>query len=310
MPYFNATMSPNGVLQVWSGLLLRVENEAQLAAVLGHEIGHYLRRHSLQRFRDVQSATNALAFFQIALAFGGVPAVGEFASLATAGTLQSFSRNHEREADGYGLLLMSKAGYDPREASKIWTYVNAEAKADKKAKVPSVFFASHPRSEERDEVLSKLAQKIVDQPIEMIQQPLPEGGILAREPFEEIMRPLRPRFLADELALKKFDRANYLLSVLRERNTNKAEVEFYQGELHRLKMDKEKEDLSKAIEAYQKALTAPGEAPKEIYKSLGLAYSKSGNKSEAIKWLETYVEKTPQAKDRKMIAYMVEEMKK
>ena len=49
-PYFNASMAPNGMMQVWSGLLLRMDNEAQLAAVLGHEIGHFLQRHSVERF--------------------------------------------------------------------------------------------------------------------------------------------------------------------------------------------------------------------------------------------------------------------
>ncbi len=49
-PVFNASMAPNGMLQLWTGLLLRVENEAQLAAIVGHEIGHYLQRHSVDRF--------------------------------------------------------------------------------------------------------------------------------------------------------------------------------------------------------------------------------------------------------------------
>ena len=51
-PWFNASMAPNGMMQVWSGLLLRADNEAQLAAVLGHEIGHYISRHSVERLRD------------------------------------------------------------------------------------------------------------------------------------------------------------------------------------------------------------------------------------------------------------------
>ena len=51
MPQFNAMMAPNGMMLVWSGLLLRVENEAQLAAILGHELGHYLERHSVEQLR-------------------------------------------------------------------------------------------------------------------------------------------------------------------------------------------------------------------------------------------------------------------
>ena len=61
-PYFNASMAPNGMMQVWSGLLLRVDNEAQLAAVLGHEIGHYLARHSVERLRDVKDVPPSASF--------------------------------------------------------------------------------------------------------------------------------------------------------------------------------------------------------------------------------------------------------
>jgi predicted Zn-dependent protease len=50
-PHFNASMAPNGFMQVWTGLMLRAQNEAQLAYVLGHEMGHYQRRHSLKQWR-------------------------------------------------------------------------------------------------------------------------------------------------------------------------------------------------------------------------------------------------------------------
>src|SRR5215831_9630937 len=60
-PEFNASMAPNGMMLVWTGLLLRMENEAQLAFILGHELGHYLRRHALQQFRD---ASTKSAFLQ------------------------------------------------------------------------------------------------------------------------------------------------------------------------------------------------------------------------------------------------------
>ena len=61
-PLFNASMAPNGMMQVWTGLLLRVDDEAQLAAVLGHEFGHYLARHSTERLRDAKSRSAFGAF--------------------------------------------------------------------------------------------------------------------------------------------------------------------------------------------------------------------------------------------------------
>jgi Zn-dependent protease with chaperone function len=85
-PIFNAFMAPNGMMQVWSGLLLRVENEAQLAAILGHEIGHYLQRHSLERLRDARTRS---AFGQFLGVFGLVGAIGQLAVLAS---MMAYSR--------------------------------------------------------------------------------------------------------------------------------------------------------------------------------------------------------------------------
>jgi predicted Zn-dependent protease len=66
IPYFNASMAPNGVMQVWTGLLLRVENEAQLATVLAHELAHYKKRHSIKMWNSARNTTDFLAFFSIA----------------------------------------------------------------------------------------------------------------------------------------------------------------------------------------------------------------------------------------------------
>jgi len=99
-PGYHASMAPNGMMQVGTGMLLRTTNEAQLAYVLGHEIGHYLRRHAIQRWDDFQAkAINLRA---------------EMESIA------AFSREHEREADQVGVDLMVKSGYDPRQARQAW----------------------------------------------------------------------------------------------------------------------------------------------------------------------------------------------
>ena len=84
-PWFNAMMAPNGMMQVWTGLLLRVENEAQLAAVLGHEIGHYVQRHSLARLQDAKSRS---AFMALMVPLGAIGLIGQLAGMEPSATPQ------------------------------------------------------------------------------------------------------------------------------------------------------------------------------------------------------------------------------
>ena len=125
-PGFNATMMANGTMQLWTGMLLRVQNEAQLSAVLGHELTHYLRRHTLQKWRDIRAKTDALVFFQFATAVVGLGIVGIVALIGTLGSIQSFNRDQEREADRVGFEMMDGAGYAPEEAPRIWDTLVAE----------------------------------------------------------------------------------------------------------------------------------------------------------------------------------------
>lgn len=128
-PLFNASMMPNGAMFVWTGLLLRAHNESQLAFVLGHELAHYLRRHTLARMREVRAKTDATAFAGIALSLAGVGYVRPLVQLAVLGSLMSYSRDQERDADSIGLEMMADAAYDPREGAKIWDGLVAEKEA-------------------------------------------------------------------------------------------------------------------------------------------------------------------------------------
>ena len=80
-PAFNASMAPNGTMNIWTGMLLRADNEAQLAFILGHELGHYLRRHSLRAWRDARAKSDAFVFFQLAMAAAGYGFVNQYAAL-------------------------------------------------------------------------------------------------------------------------------------------------------------------------------------------------------------------------------------
>jgi hypothetical protein len=137
IPMFNASMAPNGMMHVWSGLLLRAENEAQLAFVLGHELKHYTAKHSLERWRSLRDTANALAFFSLIAAGAGVGFVGTLAQLAALGSLFSYNRDQEREADAGGLEALSASGYDVRAGAAIWAALMEEQKANKDRRSPS-----------------------------------------------------------------------------------------------------------------------------------------------------------------------------
>lgn len=293
VPEFNATMMPNGVMQVWTGLLLRVRNEAQLATVLGHEIGHYLQRHSVKRMEDAYTKTNALVFVQLAGIAAGVPAAGDLAALATLSSIAAFSREHETEADDVGLRLLVQHGYDPREAATIWTNLLAESRADKNRSRGSIFFASHPPPEDRSERLTRMAAFAV---------PTMASLDTGWSRFLEAIAPHRASFITDELNMRRYDRLDVLLTQLATEGTNLGEVRFYQGELHRVR--NEKGDDDKALKFYGDAIGEAG-FPPAVYRSLGQVLRRTGRAEEAKTAFRRYLELAPGASDRGLVEMML-----
>lgn len=126
---FNAFALPDGAIFVHTGLLKNLKNEAQLAAVLGHEIAHVTHEHSRKRFQDPKGT-----WLPIAAILGGAIVGGKTGAAAGAITanavLQSYNRGDEDQADRVGLYYMSQAGYDPRESPKVWRDVGKSSKQD------------------------------------------------------------------------------------------------------------------------------------------------------------------------------------
>ena len=126
IPDFNAMMFPTGFAVVFSGLLLRMRNEAQLAGVIAHESGHFLRRHMIRSWRDERRKTDLFSIGAMLAGIGGAGAgvyLGDYVQLAQLGTLLSlfkYSREMEAEADAMGARLIAEAGYAPVEMSTIW----------------------------------------------------------------------------------------------------------------------------------------------------------------------------------------------
>ncbi len=293
-PYFNAFMAPNGLMNVWTGLLLRVDNEAQLAAVIAHEIGHYLRRHSVQRLRDTRDKANAGAFLAV-----GLGAFGPIAQLGLLGTVFAYQRDMEREADGYSLLLMARAGYDPREAHKIWARILAEKEADPDAEQAPVIYASHPPSVERRDALADLGQKVFDKL---------GADKIETDRFQTIVEPYKNELLRDEVNLRNFDRSIALFDMLLANDSNPAKLIFFKGELHRVRNDSDEGDVEKALEFYAEALAAEGSPPPEIYRSQGLLHRRVDNAEAAAAAFRRYLELVPDSVERPFIQTYIEEL--
>jgi predicted Zn-dependent protease len=293
-PYFNARMWPNGVMEVWIGLLLRADNEAQLAFVLGHEMGHYIRRHSLQRMMEVRNQGNLLAIVNVALAGAGLGSAGYLTSAYVAANLMAFSRDNEREADAIGVRSSIEAGYDPREGAALWRLVKAEGEALDREQ-PSIFNATHPGLDER---------------IANIEAGAAETGAadseldLGRERYREATRDHRAGWLRAELRKHQFAGSQIVLDHLLAGDPNSGEVHFYQGELYRLTEEDGYDET--AIAAYHKAIQLGG-APPAVHRELGLLYWDNEQFEEARQSLEAYLAADPQADDRLMIeSYIIQ----
>lgn len=148
----NAFALPGNKIGVYTGLLQVAENQSQLAAVMGHEIGHVLARHGNERVSTSLATSQALA--------AGYQLSGEdspqkqaiFQGLGLGvqvGIILPFSRTHESEADLIGLELMAKAGFDPRQSVALWQNMAKLGKAS----TPE-FLSTHPANDTRIAALS------------------------------------------------------------------------------------------------------------------------------------------------------------
>jgi predicted Zn-dependent protease len=139
----NARVYPNGKIVVFSGLLPVAQNDAGLAAVLGHEVAHVVARHGAERLSQyVLAQTVAVAAGAVAASKSNVDPAAVSAAIgigAQYGVLLPFSREHESEADRIGLLYMARAGYDPAEAIALW-----ERMEQANGSGPWEFLSTHP----------------------------------------------------------------------------------------------------------------------------------------------------------------------
>lgn len=302
-PAFNASMTPNGTMRVYTGLLLRVRSEAELASVLGHEFAHFEMRHGLYGYRNSRTSGDILAWVQVlgaAAANWGGASYGRNSDLQVAiyGDMMRYGRNQERAADALGFGYIAQAGFRPGAAAEIWRAQMNEAdrtNADRGRRSRRydgvAFFASHPTNLERADTLSALANRV------------PGGHFEGVNQHRQAMGPWIGEFLADELALNDFGGTDYLIErLIGDEPTADllyARAELYRGRGH-------PRDLVNAAQFYREALDLDPERA-EAWRGMGLALLRGGEFAQGSDALRTYLEMAPDANDAAMLRMMIEE---
>ena len=287
-PLFNATMAPNGMMQVWSGLLLRMDNEAQLAAVLGHELAHYLERHSLERLRDTR---NRAAFAQVMGLFG---VVGVVAQMGVTAGMFSFTREQESRADRLGMVLMQKAGYDGVQAAQVWDNLLGEMRiiGGEDAGTRNPLLATHPAAANRRDELLRLAGG--------------RGGQTGAAAFERAIAGHRLDWLLAEVRRGQYEQSLVLFDRALTQSPDDASVRFARGEVYRLR--EAPGDLERAAQDLVRA-TASAVAPAQAFRALGLVRRRLGDAPGAVSAFEHYLARAPQAGDAGLIQTYLSQLK-
>lgn len=298
-PSFNATMSPNGTMRVFSGLLLRVHNEAELGAILGHEFGHFERRHVLTRFTSARRGTDviewAYVLANVAATYDARRTYQQL-ELSVYGTLFRYQRDQEREADVLGIGYLNRSQLPPQSAAIVWQRLMAEYTASarvKGLKKPDfnriAFTASHPPEAERATYLTELAR--------------PDAG--ARDDgttrYRKALASWLPVLLDDQIKLNDFGGSDFII----QSQAGAAWTSWLwhaRGELYRGRGAPR--DLVNAVQFYGNAIGLdPGLA--EAHRGLGLSLLKTGRTADGHAALQRYLSLKPDAADARVIAMLL-----
>jgi Zn-dependent protease with chaperone function len=296
---FNAAMFPTGMMIVHTGFMARVRNEAQFAAVLGHEAGHYFMKHSLEQYRNIRRKSTAMAVVGVATGVALVSGAGgqswvDIANAISAAAVLSvfqFSRELEAEADAYGISLMSRSGYSTTAASTVWKQLIDERKAsavERKKRYrdrANSALSTHPPSEDRMHDLDDTAT--------LLSRRGEKDGAVRRAEWLAAVAPHRAMLLDEQIKLNDPGASLYLINSLAQDGWDGL-LRYNEGEIYRLRGDTG--DAARAAAAYAAATALP-DAPAEAWRAHGYAQLKAGNAVDGREALNRYLTMNPAARD-------------
>ena len=176
-PVVNAFAAPGGFVFITTGLLIAAENEAEVVAVMGHEVGHVVARHGAQR---IQAQMGLSLAADLAGLSKSSPLFQDMVGLGTNLALQGYSRENELEADHYGALYASRLGYDPNAEA---TFFEKLKKLEKGSPgLLEAWLASHPPTAVRIQEFQKNKGELPSQ-----------SGFLNRAEYLKAVAPLKQK---------------------------------------------------------------------------------------------------------------------
>jgi Zn-dependent protease with chaperone function len=310
-PEFNAFAVATGGIYFNTGTLLRLDDEAQLASVLGHEGTHVTADHMYRHVTSAKSASVITLVVGIAAAGYGVPP--DIVSIIGYSSMAGFSRSYERESDRGGFDRMVAVGYDARAGAEAFARLERELTARHVGQGP-YFFASHPAVKDRVETLTEFGGES------------PPPGERYVERYREVT--LRARMNA----LEQIHRAGngkvlvFLLEDEKLLGTLPPQGRFYLAEGFRLRAEKAKKDskdrrspaeieaqraldAARSIEEYERAaIEAPDFGP--TWQALALHHYRNGDKPRALALFRRYVELVPDPKQSGYARQYIEALSK
>jgi beta-barrel assembly-enhancing protease len=303
IPEFNAVMFPSGFAVIFTGLLLRMRNEAQLAGVIAHESGHFLRRHMIRMWRDMRLKSDLFSIgAMIAGVAGGAAGVntGDITQLAQLGTILSlfkYNRTMEAEADAMGARLLAEQGYPAVEMANTWEQLIGEMDASalhrrKRRDRGRSLFATHPSPEAR----------MTDLKISAAEVTIPGRRYDSRRArYLQAISPIRQMLLDDQVKLNDPGASQYLIETLARDGWNGL-LRFYEAEIWRLR--NRQGDAQRAAQGYAIAVAYP-DAPPDAWRWHGLSLMKAGRRAEGRAALTRYLTLQPNAADAPFIRQMI-----
>jgi predicted Zn-dependent protease len=302
IPEFNAMMFPTGFAVVFTGLLLRMRNEAQLAGVVAHEGAHFLRKHQIRQWRDMRRKTDVFSMVMMGAGLAGGATgfyAGDLMQLAQFGTILSllkYNRTLEAEADAMGVRLLADAGYDPMAMSETWEQLIGEldlsAKYRRKKRDRNFsLFETHPAPEARMADLKISAAEV---------RQAGKTYDAYHQRYAEALATIRPTLLDDQVKLNDPGASQYVIDTL-ARDGWDGMLRFHEAEIWRLR-NRSGDDL-RAAQGYAAATRFP-DAPPDAWRWHGIMLMKQGRTMEARTAFDRYLQMAPNAPDAALVRQM------